>query len=180
MSEYTSVYLREKSIPLLSYREYPSVDEIEGKTEEEIKEIYKEVHAYNESVAETFGCELFYLTTTPSRQLSVLPWSADPKPLTNDLLKDVIDFYNEEIDSYEGIISKKKEDIERYEARIIKATPDLYDKIEEDIFNCKQSIEDCREELSEINFYCSKFRFLQGIMELNSKCERYELIYTKC
>jgi len=180
MSEYTSVYLREKAIPLLSYREYPSGDEIVEKTEEEIKEIYKEVHAYNESVEESFGCELFYLTTTPSRQLSVLPWSSEPKPLTNDLLKDVIDFYNEEITSYEEIISRRKDDIERYEARIIKATPVLYDKIEEDIIDCKQSIEDCREELSKMNFFCSKFKFLQGIMELGSNSDRYELIYTKC
>lgn len=180
MSEYTSVYLREKASPLLSYREDPSLDEIEGKTEEEINEIYKDIHAYNESVEETFGCELFYLTTTPSRQLSVLPWTFEPKPLKNDLLKDVIDFYNEEITSYENIISKRKDDIERYEARIIKATPELYDKIEEDIFDCKQSIEDCREEMSEMNFLRSKFIFLQEIMDLGSNSDRYELIYTKC
>lgn len=180
MSEYTSVYLREKAIPLLSYREYPSGDEIQGKTEEEIKEIYKEVQTYNDSVEDTFGCELFYLTTTPSRQLSVLPWSSEPKPLTKDLLEEVIDFYNEEITSYEEIIAKRKDDIERYEARIIKVTSKLYDKIEEDIFDCKRSIEGCRESLSELKFLRSKFQFLQGIMSLDSNNERYELIYTKC
>ena len=180
MSEYTSVYLREKAIPLLSYRKYPSGEEIVEKTEEEVKEINEEVHAYNESVEASFGCELFYLTTTPCRQLTVLPWAPEPKPLTNDLLQDVIDFYNEEITLYEGIITKRKEDIERYEARILKATPELYDKIDEDINDCKQRIEECREELSEMNYYCSKFKFLQGIIELNSKSDRYELIYTKC
>ena len=180
MSEYTSVYLREKATPILSYREYPTGDEAVGKTEEEIKEIYKEVQTYNESVEESFGCELFYLSTTPSRRLSVLPWTSEPKPLTNDLLTEIVDFYNEEIMSFEEIISKRKDDIERYEARIIKATPDLYDKIEEDIFECKQSIEECREELDEINYYCSKFKFLQGIIKLDSNSKRYELIYTKC
>ena len=180
MSEYTSVYLREKTIALLSCRDYPSGDEIVGKTEEELRALYNEVRAYNESVEDSFGCELFYLTTTPSRQLSVLPWSPEPKPLTKDLLNVIIDYYNEEITSYEGIISKRKEDIERYETRIIKATADLYDKIEEDIFHCKRSIEECREEISEKKLLCSKFEFLRGIMELDSNSDRYELIYTKC
>ena len=180
MSEYTSVYLREKNAPLQTYREYPSYEEIEGKTEEEIKAIYQEVQTYNNSVSDTFGCELFYLTTTPSRRLDVLPWSHDPKPLTKSMLEEVIDFYNEEISSYKRIISERKDDIERYEARIVRANADLYDKIEEDIFDCKRSIEECREEIDELKLYCSKFRFLQGILEDKSNSERYELIYTKC
>ena len=56
----------------------------------------------------------------------------------------------------------------------------LYDKIEEDIFDCKRSIEECQEELEELNFYCSEFRFLQGILDNQSNSERFELIYTKC
>lgn len=75
MSEYTSVYLRDKAAPLLSFREYPSGEELEGKSEEEIQSLYQEVQSYNNTVDETFGCELFYLTTTPSRRLNVLSWS---------------------------------------------------------------------------------------------------------
>ena len=164
----------------MSFRDDPTGEELEGKSKEEVNAIYEEVRNYNKAVVETFGCELFYLSTTPSRQLSVLPWSEDPKPLTNDLLKEVIDYYNEEISSYERIISGRKEDIERYEARIVKANADLYDKIEEDIFDCKRSIEECQEELEELRFLCFKFRFLQGIFEDESNSERYELIYTKC
>ena len=96
------------------------------------------------------------------------------------MLEEVIDFYNEEISSYKRIITERKDDIERYEARIVRANADLYGKIEEDIFDCKRSIEECREELDELKFYCSKFRFLQGILENNSNSERYELIYIKC
>ena len=180
MSEYTSVYLREKAAPLLSFRDDPKGEELEGKSQEEVNAMYEEVRNYNETVCETFGCELFYLTTTPSRQLSVLPWSEDPRPLTKDLLEEVIDFYNEKISSFERMISDRKEDIERYEARIVKANADLYDKIEEDIFDCKRSMEECREELEELKFFCSRFMFLQGIFEANSNSERYELIYTKC
>ncbi len=180
MSEYTSVYLREKAAALLSFRDNPTAEELEGKSEEEIQAIYQEVRTYNDTVGETFGCELFYLTTTPSRRLKVLPWSPDPKPLTKDLLEEIIDFYNEEISSYESIISDRKEDIERYEARIVRANADLYDKIEEDIFDCKRSIEECQEELEELKFFCSEFRFLQGILDNKSNSERFELIYTKC
>ena len=96
------------------------------------------------------------------------------------MLEEIIDFYNEKISSYEKIIFERKEDIERYEARIVRAKADLYDKIEEDIFDCKRSIEECKEELDELKFYCSEFRFLQGILDNDSNSERFELIYTKC
>ncbi|MBO6168998.1 MAG: hypothetical protein J6O51_03405 [Bacteroidales bacterium] len=180
MSEYTVVYLREKAAPLLSFRDHPTVEELEGKSEEEIQAIYQEIQTYNDTVEETFGCELFYLTTTPSRRLNVLPWSPDPKPLTKGLLEEIINFYNERISSYVRIISERKEDVERYEARIIRANADLYDKIDEDIFDCKRSIEESQEEMDELKFYCSEFRFLQGILDNKSNSERYELIYTKC
>ena len=123
---------------------------------------------------------MFYLTTTPSRRLDVLPWSPDPKPMTRGLLREIIDFYNEKISSYERIISERKKDIERFEARIVRANVELYDKIEEDIFDCKRSIEECQEELEELKFYCSEFRFIQGILDNKSNSERFEVIYTKC
>ena len=34
MSEYTSVYLREKAAALLSFRDNPTAEELEGKSEE--------------------------------------------------------------------------------------------------------------------------------------------------
>lgn len=105
---------------------------------------------------------------------------ARSQTIEKKMLEEIIDFYNEEITSYERIISERKEDIERYEARIVRANADLYDKIEEDIFDCKRSIEECQEDLDEQILYCSKFRFLQGILENNSNSDRYELIYTKC
>ena len=180
MSEYTSVYLREKAAPLLTFRDHPTAEELEGKSDEEIRAIYQEVQTYNNTVDETFGCELFYLTTTPSRRLDVLSWSQDPKPLTKSMLEEIIEFYNEEISSYERIVSERKDDIDRYEARIVRANADLYDKIEEDIFDCKRSIEECLEEMEELKLYRFRFRFLLGILEDKTNSERYELIYTKC
>ena len=180
MSESTTIFLREKSVALLSFRSYPTAEEFKGKSEEQIQAIYREVQAYNDKVVDTFGCELFYLTTTPSRSLDVLPWTQEPKPLTKDLLEEIIDFYNEKISSYERIISERKEDIGRYEARIVRANAKLYDKIEKDIFYCKSSIEGCQEELEELKFYCSEFRFIQGILDNKSNSERFEVLYTKC
>ena len=58
MSEYTSVYLREKAATLLTFRDNPTVEELEGKSEEEIQAIFQEIRAYNGTVAESFGCEL--------------------------------------------------------------------------------------------------------------------------
>ena len=39
MSEYTSVYLREKAAALLSFRDNPTAEELEGKSEEEVRAI---------------------------------------------------------------------------------------------------------------------------------------------
>lgn len=49
MSEYTSVYLREKAAALLSFRDNPTAEELEGKSQEEIQAIYQEVQTYNDT-----------------------------------------------------------------------------------------------------------------------------------
>ena len=75
MSEYTTVYLRYKNTPLLEYREHPSFEETRNLSKDEIMTAIHEVDEYNKNVRKSFGCELFHLSTTPSRQLDVLQWS---------------------------------------------------------------------------------------------------------
>ena len=53
MSEYTSVYLRKKTDPLLSFRDDPTGEELDGKNEEEVKTIYEAVRNYNKTVCES-------------------------------------------------------------------------------------------------------------------------------
>ena len=98
MSEYTTVYLRSKSTPLLDYREHPSFKETRNLSKDEITAAIYEVDEYNKNVRKSFGCELFHLSTTPSRQLDVLQWSSSPQTLTAELLDRVLAFYNEEIE----------------------------------------------------------------------------------
>ena len=86
MSEYTTVYLRSKVTPLLDYREHPSFEETRNLSKDEIMTAIHEVDEYNKNVRESFGCELFHLSTTPSRQLDVLQWSSSPQTLTAELL----------------------------------------------------------------------------------------------
>ena len=73
MSEYTSVYLREKTAPLLSFRDYPTAEELEGKSKEEIQATYQEVQTYNNTVVETFGCELFLAMVARSQTIDKRP-----------------------------------------------------------------------------------------------------------
>lgn len=97
MSERTIVFIREKGTPLLKYRETPSNEERQGKTEKEITELFREVEAYNLSVDDSLGLKLIYLYTASSQRLSVLPLADDPKPLTMAKLDKVLTFYDEKI-----------------------------------------------------------------------------------
>lgn len=54
--------------------------------------VIHEIDEYNKQVAKSLGCKLFYLTTTPSRELTVLPCSPSPSVLTNVLLEEVYAF----------------------------------------------------------------------------------------
>ena len=180
MSEYTTVYLRSKVTPLLDYREHPSFEETRNLSKDEIMAAIHEVDKYNKNVRKSFGCELFHLSTTPSRQLDVLQWSSSPQTLTTELLDRVLAFYNEEIEDYKKSIAKNKETIAKLEARIVKANVDLYEKISEEIDNCNESIDYLEEELENKQYLYNKFYFAKGILDNKSNADDYELVYTKC
>ena len=180
MSEYTTIFLRNKNVPLLEYREQPSWEEIKDLSDDEINKIEEERKEHNRNVERSMGCELFYLTTTPSRELTILPWNPSPKVLTKELLGEVIDFYKEEIDRCKTALKEQKEDIVRLETRIVKANVDLYDKINEDIYECNQSISFWTKELNHYQYLFDKFNFAMDIIDNDSNAENYELIYTKC
>ena len=179
MSEYTTIFLRNKNVPLLEYREQPSWEEIKDLSDDEINKNEEERKEHNRNVERSMGCELFYLTTTPSRELTVLPWNPSPKVLTKELFGEVIDFYKEEIDRCKTALKEQKEDIVRLEARIVKANVELYDKINEDIYECNQSISFWTEELNHYKYLFDKFNFAKDIIDNDSNAGNYELIYTK-
>ena len=180
MSEYTTVYLRSKATPLLDYREQPSWEEIQNLSEDELNQIRNEIKEHNKNVDRSLGCELFYLSTTPSRQLDVLQWSSSPQTLTTELLDRVLAFYNEEIEDYKKSIARYKATIIKLETRILKANVELYDKISKDIDEYNDSIRDFEEELENTQYLYNKFYFAKGILDNKSNAEDYELVYTKC
>ncbi len=179
MSEYTTVYLRHKEMPLLKAKEYPSHEECKSLSKEDLTGLIREIDEYNEQVAKSLGCELFYLSTTPSRELTALPYSPSPSVLTNVLLEEVLCFYKKEIEHCKKAIAKNKEDIVRLETRIAKANIDLYDKINNEIGNCYENIDFEEKELEHYQFLYNKFSFLEGIIYNESNSKDYELIYTK-
>ena len=108
MSEYTTIYLRNRNTPLLEYREYPSFEETSNLSKDEIIAAIYKVDEYNNNVRKSFGCELFRLSTTLSRQLDVLQWSSSPRTLTVEQLDRVLAFYNEEIEDYKRAIENTR------------------------------------------------------------------------
>ena len=180
MSEYTTVYLRSKATPLLDYREHPSFEETRNLSKDEIMTAIHEVDEYNKNVRKSFGCELFHLSTTPSRQLDVLQWSSSPQTLTAELLDRVLAFYNEEIEDYKKSIARYKATIVKLETRILKANIELYDKISKDIDEYNESIGFLKEDLENKQYLYNKFYFAKGILDNWSNAEDYELVYTKC
>ena len=180
MSEYTTVYLRNKNTPLLEYQEHPSFEETKNLSKDEIMAAIYEVDEYNKNVRKSFGCELFYLSTTPSRELDVLQWSSSPRTLTAELLDRVLNFYNEEIEGYKKSIARYKATIAKLETRILKANVELYDKISRDIDDYTDTIHDFEEDLANKQYLYNKFYFAKGILDNKSNAEDYELIYTKC
>ena len=180
MSEYSTVYLRNKNTPLLEYREYPSNAGTENLSNDDIMRIIRETDEYNRIVRKSFGCELFHLSTTPSRELDVLQWSSSPRTLTTELLDRVLAFYSEEIEGYRKAIARYKATIAKLEARILKANVELYDEISKDIDEYNDSIRDFEEDLEVKQYLYNKFYFAKGILDNKSNAEDYELVYTKC
>ena len=180
MSEYTTVYLRSKATPLLDYREHPSFEETRNLSKDEIMTAIHEVDEYNKNVRKSFGCELFHLSTTLSRQLDVIQWSSSPQILTAELLDMVLAFYNEEIEDYKKSIARYKATIATLETRILKANVELYDKISKDIDEYNESIGLLEEDFENKQYLYNKFYFAKGILDNKSNAEDYELVYTKC
>ena len=180
MSEYTTIYLRNRNTPLLEYREHPSFEETSNLSKDEIIAAIYKVDEYNKHVHKSFGCELFRLSTTLSRQLDVLQWSSSPRTLTVEQLDRVLAFYNEEIADYKRSIAKHKATIAKLETRILKANVELYDKISKDIDEYNDSIRDFEEDLENKQYLYNKFYFAKSILDNKSNAEDYELVYTKC
>ena len=180
MSEYTTIYLRCKEIPLLKYKEHPSYEEYQKLSKEDLMKVNREIDEYNKQVTKSLGCKLFYLSTTPSRELTMLPWSPSPSILTKGLLDEILYFYREEIENYKKAIARNKENIARLEVRISKASVDLYDKISSEIDECHADINFEEEELEHYQYWYNKFSFLVDIIDNESNSENYEMIYTKC
>lgn len=63
MSEYTTIYLRRKEIPLLKYKEHPSYEECQKLPKEDLMKVNREIDEYNKQVTTSFGCKLFYLSS---------------------------------------------------------------------------------------------------------------------
>lgn len=108
MSEYTTIYLRHKEIPLLKTKEYPSYEECQSLSKEDLLETIRKIDEYNEQVAQSLGCELFYLTTTPSRELTVLPCSPSPSVLTNALLEEIYVFTKKKSNIVKRLLTRIK------------------------------------------------------------------------
>ena len=179
MSEYTTVYLRHKEMPLLKNKEYPSHEKCQNISKEDLMEVICEIDEYNKQVAKSLGCKLFYLSTTPSRELTMLPWSPSPSILTQGLLDEILYFYREEIDNYKNAIAKNKEDIAKLEVRISKANVNLYGKISKEIDECYERINFEEEELEHYQYLYNKFAFCSSIINNESNSKYYELIYIK-
>ncbi len=165
---------------MLKYRESSSWDEVKDLSEDEREQLNHEIEEHNERYHKSLGCELFYLCTTPSRQLTALPWTEDPRPFTKGLLEDVLDFYKEKIDDCKKYVTQHKETIARLETRIARANVELYDKISNEIDGCNEIINEYESELEGYQSFYNKFEFLKGIMDEESNSEHYELIYIKC
>ena len=60
MSEYTTIFLRNKNVPLLEYREQPSWEEIKDLSDDEINKIEEERKEYNRKVERSMGRALLF------------------------------------------------------------------------------------------------------------------------
>ena len=109
MSEYTTFYLRYRAVPLLEYKDWPSYDELINLSESDRKQLFHELNDHNNRVSESLGSELLCLPTTPSRELSIIPWAESPQVVAISLLEKIMSFYAEEIDECHRYIAEGKE-----------------------------------------------------------------------
>ena len=95
------------------------------------------------------------------------------------MLAEILDFYEEEIEEEKQFIERYEEELIVLENRIRAADVKLYDKIDQEIFETKATIKDCRETLEELRFLSSRFEFVANMMQDKDNAEKYELVYTK-
>ena len=114
---------------MLEYKDSPSYEEVINLSESERKQLYHEITELNDRVTDSFGAVILTLSTTPSRELSIIPCAEYPKVVTLDLLERIISFYKEEIDECHKYIDSYKKKRLVLEERFAKANPEIYDKI---------------------------------------------------
>lgn len=61
MSEYTTVYLRHKDVPLLKKKEHPSHEECQSQSKEDLMKVICEIDEYNKQVVKSLGVNCFIL-----------------------------------------------------------------------------------------------------------------------
>lgn len=177
MSEYTTFYLRYRAVPLLEYKDWPSYDELIYLSESDRKQLFHELNDHNDRVSESLGSELLCLPTTPSRELSIIPWAESPQVVTINLLEKIMSFYAEEIDECHRYIDSYHNKIFVLVESLATANPSIYDKIISDIEEYQDCINFWNEDLEKYQYHRHKFEFLMEILKnLN---QHYELIYTK-
>ena len=102
---------------MLEYKDSPSYEEVMNLSESERKQLAHEINDFNGRVSDSWGAEVFTLSTTPSRQLSLIPWAESPQVVTLDLLERIMSFYAEEIDECNRYIDSYQKKILDLEER---------------------------------------------------------------
>lgn len=177
MSEYTTFYLRYQDAPLLEYKDSPSFEELINLSVSERRQLANEINDHNDRVSESLGAKLLCLSTTTSRELSIIPWAESPQVVTINLLEKIMSFYAEEIDECHRYIDSYHNKILVLVESLATANPSIYDKIFSDIDACQDCINFWNEDLERYQYHRHKFEFLMEILKnLN---QYYELIYTK-
>mgnify|MGYP003302094043 CR=1 FL=1 len=76
-------------------------------------------------------------------------------------------------------IKRNEEELRILEDRIRSADVKLYDKIDQNIFETRSSINDSNDTLEELRSLMRRFEFVANMMQDTDNAERYELVYTK-
>ena len=181
MSSYFTVYIRRKEdkgqlVPESDRTKIPYLED--------------EEHDFN-----IRGIELLSLCTTPCRELGsnvtsieytynkMLDGYGYARPLTNEILDDILNYYKEQVSTYQDIQHKELEQIERLENRLDRCkSVAVYEHIQEELADYKDAIESAKEELETYEYILHDFNRLKDIIELNTPFGKdcpYELIYTR-
>ena len=181
MSSYFTVYIRRKEdkgqlVPEAERKKVPYLED--------------EEHDFN-----IRGIELLSLCTTPCRELGSnvvsLEYTYDKmidgygyaRPLTNEILDDILNYYKGQVSTYQDILKKESEQVERLENRLDRCkSVAVYERIQEELNGYKEAVESTKEELEMYEYRLYDFNRLRNILELNTPFGKgcpYELIYTR-